>query len=140
MYSVKDDRQEWHVIFTEAKIWHPLFKYLDQEFTHVYAVRSLNDYHWLIVQPTCGNTDISIKYKSEYPRIRLIAGPDAKIITVKAKIKNRFRGGLNWFTCVEQVKALIGIKDFWVFTPKQLYTALMGDKYVKASSASRQTD
>jgi len=102
---------------------------MDNDFTHVYAVKSLNEYQWLVIQPTCAYTDLVIKSKSEYPHIRLIAGQDAKIIKVTAMINPVFRGSLNCFTCVEQIKALLGIKSFWTWTPKQLYKGLIGGRY-----------
>jgi len=34
---------------------------------------------------------------------------------------SQFRCGFGAYTCVETVKSLLGIKAWWVITPKQLY-------------------
>lgn len=129
MYSREEGAQEWYVVFTEAKIDHWVYNIIDRAVGHVYAVKSLNDYQWLVVQPRLNMTDIYIRLKCQYPHIKMITGPDAKIVAVTAKCTVGSRGTLNWFNCVEQVKALIGVKSFWTITPKQLYNGLMGNRY-----------
>jgi len=113
------------VVFTESKIHHWIFKILHKDFGHVYAVKSLNDYQWLVIQPRINIVETSIKLKSHYPHIRMLTGPDAEVIKVKVNYSSKARGGLNWFNCVEQVKALLGIKSVFTLTPKQLHDRLM---------------
>jgi hypothetical protein len=46
-------------------------------------------------------------------------------LTVVATIDlTKDRGHFCRFNCVEMIKALIGLKSFWTFTPKQLYRKL----------------
>ena len=125
----EDISNEWYLIFTDAKYDHWVFNFIDRSMGHVYAVKDLNDYQWLIVQPRVNLTETKILLKSEYPNIRHIADYNDSIIRVKAIPKPEVRGSINWFTCVEQIKALIGIRDTWALTPKQLYTNLQGGKY-----------
>jgi len=125
MYSEDNNSVDWFLVFTKAKIDHWIYNIVDRDMGHVYAVKSLNDYQWLIVQPRTNLTEVKIMLKSQYPHIRMIAGPDDKVINVSARCSLKNRGFLNWFNCVEQVKALIGIRSFWVFTPKQLYNLLL---------------
>jgi hypothetical protein len=120
----------WHVVFTPARLQHWIFKVLHRDYGHVYAIKSLNDYQWLVVQPRLNMTDIRVKLKTTYPHVRMLTGPDARIITVDVvNGHDGVRGGPCWYNCVEQVKALLGIRSFWTLTPKQLYDGLIGHKY-----------
>lgn len=96
---------------------------------HVYAVKDLNDYQWLVVQPRVNIVQVKVLLKCQYPVINCIAAKEDKVIKVKAYPSLEPRGRLNWFTCVEQIKALIGINSVWTLTPKQLYNGLIGGKY-----------
>lgn len=129
MISFSEETLEWSVIFCEAKIDHWIFNIVDRSFGHVYAVKDLNDYQWLVVQPRINLVETKILNKSQYPHIRLIAGPSAKIINVKVIPNPEPRGTLCWFNCVEVVKSLIGVRSFWTWTPKQLYNGLIGGRY-----------
>lgn len=126
------------MVFCKASIHHWLFRFLDKDFTHAYAVQDWNEYYWVVVQPTCASTTIIHKLKSQYPHIRLLVGPGAKIIKVSADIEPRFRGTLNWFNCVEQIKALLGIRSFWTLTPKQLHDGLIGGRYGDGTNKSKK--
>lgn len=129
---------EWYVIFTESKLDHWIYRIVDRKVGHVYAVNDLNDYQWLVVQPRTNMTETKILLKSQYPHIKMIGGPDAKIIKVKANCDTDNRGCLNWFNCVEQVKALLGIRSFWTLTPKQLYDGLLRGRYVNRKKSSKE--
>lgn len=132
MIDCSEQPEEWYLIFTEAKMEHWVFKLLDKEISHVYAVKDLNDYQWLLVQPRVNMTQTKIMLKCQYPSISAISAPGDKVVKVRAFPLLRPRAGLCWFTCVEQVKALIGLKSFWTLTPKQLYNGLIGGRYGKA--------
>ena len=129
MFQPKDGCVEWYLIFTVATYDHWIWRLVDKSMGHVYAVQDLNDYQWLLIQPRNNYTEVKILLKSQYPFINAIADKDDKIIKVKASPTLKPRGTLNWFTCVEQVKALIGVKSFWTWTPKQLYNGLMRGRY-----------
>jgi hypothetical protein len=59
--------------------------------------------------------------------IEEIAGKEAEIVYFSTEInENLYRGTLCWFNCVEVVKAHVGIKSFWCWTPYQLYKLLRG--------------
>jgi hypothetical protein len=129
MRQPSEDDNEWYLIFGEAKYDHWIFKVIDKRMGHVYAVKDLNNWQWLVIQPRVNMTEAKILLKSEFPSIRYIADYNDNIVKVNARPKPEVRGFLNWFTCVEQVKALIGIKDPLALTPKQLYSNLIGGKY-----------
>jgi hypothetical protein len=121
----------WYLVFTEAKYDHWVWRFVDQGMGHVYAVQDLNDYQWLVIQPRVNITQAKILLKCDYPVINALADINDKIVRVECEISAKPRGCLNWFTCVEQVKALVGIRSFWTLTPKQLYKGLIGGRYGK---------
>lgn len=130
MYSsAEDEVREWYAVFTPVKIDHWFCKLLDQDFGHVYLIKELNDYQWLVMQYRTNLMDPKILIKSKYPCIRSITGPDAKIVHVQVQPRDRPIGCLNWSNCTELAKSLLGIKSFWTWTPKQLYYGLIGDRY-----------
>jgi hypothetical protein len=129
MLQSHNDRVEWYVIFSETKLDHWIYKLVSREMGHVYAVRSLNDYQWLVVNPRVNIVETKILLKCQYPTIYDISGIGDKVVRVSVKPAMRPRGTFNWFNCVEQVKALIGVRSFWTWTPKQLYEGLIGGRY-----------
>ena len=129
MLQDKTGKTYWYVIFTQAKFDHWIWRIMSKDVGHVYAVQDINEYQWLVVQPRVNVTEIKILNKYDYPVIGMIAGNDDKILRVEVNLRVNLRGGLNWFNCVEQVKALLGIKSFFTFTPLQLYNGLKAGRY-----------
>lgn len=129
MYEGKAAQTRYYLIFTRAKYDHWIWRFVDKDIGHVYAVQDLDDYQWLVIQPRLNMTNIEILSKYDFPVIGTIAGRDDKILHVNVDVGPQVRGCVNWFTCVEQIKALIGVKSFWTLTPKQLYCGLIGGKY-----------
>lgn len=129
MQRFEEVRPEWYVVFSEAKYNHWVFSIIDRRMGHVYAVQSLNNYQWLVVQPRVNITETKILLKCQYPTIYDITDEDDKVVRVKVKQCARVRGTFNFFNCVEQVKALLGIKSALTLTPTQLYNGLMGGRY-----------
>ena len=129
MLQAVDKTEEWYLVFTEAKFDHWIWRIVDRDMGHVYAVKDLNPSQWLVIQPRVNIVEVRILLKCKYPVIRAMTNPEDKVLKVVAKAQNKARGTLNWFNCVEQVKALVGINSFWTFTPKQLYKGLIGGRY-----------
>lgn len=78
---------------------------------------------WIAVNGIHSHTDMEI-----VENIEDLTRKDAKIVYFSNKIdENMYRGTLCWFNCVEVVKAHIGIKSFWTWTPYQLFQLL--EKY-----------
>lgn len=116
---------KWYVIFTRAKKYNWFMRRLNRDFTHVYAMRrSDGGEFWIIVESMFPYLKCSIEPVDHYPHPRVYAGASAIILPVKAHIGAESRWTLCIFNCVEVVKALLGIKKFWIFTPYQLYRYL----------------
>lgn len=99
-------------------------RWVHPNYRHVYAMRKEGDY-WIIVNPYRSYTGIELKPAYLYPDIRQIVRPlDEVMLVTVDNLGDDYRGHLCWFTCVEVVKSLLGIKAFWCFTPYQLYKRL----------------
>lgn len=118
--------EDWYIIFTRTKLKHWVFKWLDREFQHCYAVKSSpGDEFWIIVDSKLSYTDVTIKSKADYPHIRAL-DPDGVILSIRAIMSpSDYRYTLCVFNCVEVCKSLLGIRAFWCWTPKQLYKRLL---------------
>ena len=115
----------WYVIFRKTKLDHWVFRWLDREFHHVFAVKeSPGGEFWMVVDGKNSCTEVTLLSKIDYPHVRLIE-PDSIVLSVNAVINpEQYRHTLCVFTCVELVKSLLGIRDFWCWTPYQLYKRL----------------
>ena len=116
---------EWFVIFTRSKKKTWFLKWLKKDFSHVYAMTlSPGKQFWIVVNPISAFLDYELLMVDKYPHPRLYAEQGAVILPVKAIIPEQERWTLCIFNCVEVVKALLGIRAFWIFTPWQLYKHL----------------
>ncbi len=113
---------DYHIIFksSDSKMW--LMRYLDPYFQHCYAVKeSAGGQFWIVTNFRGSHTEVYIEAKENYHTIRDLC-PDCTIVHFRAKIDPGFNvWSLCVFNCVEQCKALLGIKSFWTWTPLQLY-------------------
>lgn len=117
---------DYYVIFKKTSLRHWVFKFLDKEMQHCYAVKeSDGGQFWVIVESKNCLTEVRLESKINYPHIRCLE-PNSVILSVRAKIDTSTnRNVLCVFNCVEQVKSLLGIRDFWLWTPYQLYKRLI---------------
>jgi hypothetical protein len=91
----------------------------------VFAVKeSPGGEFWMVVDGKNSCTEVTLLSKIDYPHVRLIE-PDSIVLSVNAVINpEQYRHTLCIFNCVELVKSLLGIRDFWCWTPYQLYKRL----------------
>lgn len=101
-------------------------RWLKEGFGHVYIVqRSLGGEFWIIADPMLSHLDLRLEMVVDYPHIRILVGPWAVVLPVKAKIDGSHqRVGFALISCVEIAKAVLGIKKWWIVTPWQLYKHL----------------
>ena len=116
---------EYYVVFCESDAGIPFIK---REFSHCYAVKWTIS-GWVALNPALGFSELFV-LESVDPDIRVaLAGAKyTDIIRVSAWRKTR-TWRTPWpvaFTCVEQIKALLGISAWWVLTPRQLHKYLGG--------------
>lgn len=96
------------------------------DFAHVFALKWAGD-QWLMVHPRIGYLEVqALPYYDEQDIDQIVQ--DLEIDhTHKVGFErlNKQRTRTPWllwvWTCTEQVKALLGIRAVWVFTPRQLH-------------------
>ncbi len=135
MESCEQVTEHWYVIFTNAKYSNILEPFVHDGFQHCYAMKkSKGEILWHIINPMRSHIQVDFESLEDYPHPRAYAGYNSIILPVTARIDtSRFRGTLGVFNCVEVVKGLLGIKEFWVWTPYQLYKYLRSQN-VRANS------
>lgn len=116
----------WYLVFTdtEGRWWWDVFT--RPGFRHVYALR-WDGWNWLLFNPSAEFSDIAIIAATSEDALPSLVPPGATVLEVEAfRRRDRIRG--RWWigpmTCVEQVKALLGLPVGWVFTPWQLFRFL----------------
>lgn len=119
----------WYVIFCNssgALRWWDYIGHTREGFRHVYALR-WDGWNWLLYNPHAGFTDVAIVAAADENALASLVDPGATVLEVEAfRAIDRLRG--RWWagpmSCVEQVKALLGLPVGWIFTPWQLYRYL----------------
>jgi hypothetical protein len=118
---------EYYIIFTKSDLRHMFTIWLNPEFQHCYAVKkSEGGQFWMIINPKRGFTQVDLKTVDEFPTIRALLGWQPVILSIKSKVNTETRWRLWHLDCVEIVKTLLGVNDFWIWTPRQLYKYLVG--------------
>lgn len=119
-------RVEWYVVFTESGYSSRFMRLLRPGFRHCYAMKKTEGGNfWQIINPRLTYLDVGQVLVSRYPTVRDYAGEDAVILNIESSTEgSKPRGMLCWFNCVEVIKAVLGVKQFFVFTPWQLYNYL----------------
>lgn len=118
---------EWWVVYHRRDAFRWWGKYLHPGFRHVELTRpfqygpGISDVAWLQVIPTFETLDVELCLDSRPPWVRCPGSTFQKVTAVR-KLKSM----RSWFdigppTCVEVVKMALGIRAFFVRTPRQLY-------------------
>lgn len=126
MEPTPTQKVELFVIFTGSQMNHWLIKRLMPMFQHCYTMQKTpGGAFWIIVNPKSAFTSVTIETVDDYPHPRLYSGRESVILPVRTVVKEmQPRHTLCIFNCVEVVKSLLGIRDFWLLTPRQLYKRL----------------
>jgi len=110
IYLVYEDKEPhwWSIFFKKG-------------YKHVYAVR-FDGLFWIKLDFMLGFTDVDVLCYDWHDGIKDIAG-DSPTQYVETWRERRYRVRLLFapYTCVEGMKALLGISAFWVITPYQLF-------------------
>lgn len=122
--SVKETVR-YYLMFTVSTSKHWVFRWLDSDIQHVYAMTlSPAGQFWIVVDPLMSHLRPTLLPVSEFP-YPYVYDPGAIIIPVTSIINlDNVVHGIGLFSCVSIVKALLGIKNRFILTPYQLYTYL----------------
>lgn len=101
-------------------------KFLKKGYKHVFAIR-FDGFFWIKTDLTIGFMDSEVLPVYDRATIKtVLKGHNATYQYVETWRKTRYRSLFAPWSCVEAMKALLGIRAWWVLTPYQLY------KYIEA--------
>jgi len=110
----------WYVAFVGERGRNPWDIFTGKGFRHCYAFR-WDGWNWIVVDSISSGTEVCIlPFGNEVDLPAKIVEDGQKVVYVVKQKHNKFifRGIL---TCVSSVKHLLGIRAWWVVTPKQLF-------------------
>lgn len=119
---------EYWLVFTEAGSSHWWNRWLAPGFRHVFALR-WTPRGWIHFDPAMDFARLDFVDAPVYARPQELAPPGSRLLRVETRIQlERMRAPwvVGPVTCVELIKALLGIRSFWLWTPRQLYRRLGG--------------
>lgn len=126
LQQVSDPKTQraWVVFSGQADL--PWLRLLRPGFRHCYVL--INDgEHWMSIDPLSCHTEVMVHHIA--PAFDLPGWLRARNLTVvQADVRPQSRPA-PWsvYSCVEVVKRILGLQDFWVLTPYQLYRRLTRD-------------
>lgn len=121
MYS--DEGRQYWVLCTNTTVRHWWDRFLREGYRHC-SLLIWEGVVWLHIEPTLDRTRVAIieHYEPTSPA-EWVEDPGARLFRAKPEGRRgrmRALSVLRPFTCVEEVKALLGIRAWWIFTPWQL--------------------
>lgn len=120
--SEEDDN--YYVVFCDSKSkW---LQWLKPGFQHCYIMRNEFNKVWTVIQDSEKRLDVSTYLFEDYPTPLDFAKPGATVLKASRVEVGGLRGHLCYFSCVEVVKAVLGIRKPFIVTPYQLYRCLNG--------------
>lgn len=113
----------YYIVFSDSKL--KGLKWLRTGFQHCAVVRNEYGRLWTVIQDGYNRMSVSTHLIEEYPDPLMLFDGNSTIIPVEIEDKDRYRGTLCLFNCVEVCKAVLGIRKTFIFTPYQLYRYLL---------------
>lgn len=139
---------DWFIVFEHSDMPWRWTKLLAPGFRHCYAVR-WDGWNWIRFNPKMGHTDVEILTYGKFDSIiEIVQDTDCCAILHCRVWRETMRIRAPWptvATCVEQIKAILGIRKWYLWTPLQLFNYLRGQKHeivfiTKTTSENRRTD
>ncbi len=116
--------EEWTVCFGGDCQKHWVQRLLKKGFYHCYAFKlSPGGQFYIKVDATKSHTDIDLIPLNQ-DNFEMLTDCNKFVKVIISIDTKKDRGHLCRFNCVEQVKSLLGISEFWTWTPYQLYKRL----------------
>lgn len=119
----------WHVVFTSQEVDHWFTRHLAPGFQHCFAVREYrvgrapSDSLYVKMDPYAAMTTVDVWFSP--PWVKHSPATIVKVAAAREVHATRSWFHLGPISCVEQVKMLLGIRAFFVRTPRQLHRYLL---------------
>lgn len=121
--SYRLNSKAWVVFVDETEVW--WLRGLRRGFRHCYIL--LNDgQHWLSIDPLSHMIEFTIHHhiEQDFDLPAWHRGRGHNVVKAELRDAPQVCAPLMAFTCVEMVKRILGIHDFWIWTPYDLYRYL----------------
>jgi hypothetical protein len=122
---------EWFIVFEHGDMPYWWAKYLQSGFRHCWALR-WDGFNWIAYHPKLGHTDIEILPYGSYEDIEIISKANNISAIIRAKVwRDSLQIRAPWptvSTCVEQIKAILGVRKWFLFTPFALFNYLLSEE------------
>jgi hypothetical protein len=119
---------DWYIVFEHGDMDYWWAKFLQSGFRHCYALR-WDGFNWIAFYPRLGHTDIVVLDYVHAEDIENIYLDTNCSVIIHAKVwRETVRIRSPWptvITCVEQIKAILGINKWSLFTPYKLFKYLL---------------
>lgn len=113
-------------------------KILKPGYRHCYILINDGD-HWISMDPLSGHTEIMVHHIApDFDLPNWLRERDFKTVPVHLTPK-KIQAPCALYSCVEAVKRVIGLHDFWIMTPWQLYKKLAKLYYCAPQNAAPAT-
>lgn len=116
---------EWWLLYTDTHRKHWWNRWLKPGFRHVQALRR-DGRVWVAFEPHTEFLDVHIIRSDETPWDILPHATVQRVVVLREEGRMRSKFHLGPITCVEMVKALLGIRTPLVRTPWQLFNYCKG--------------
>ncbi len=123
----RKNRRLWVAFTGKTDIWY--LKFLNKEFRHCFII--LDDVnHWITIDPLSSSTEIEVINKKDYSQDlpSWFQEIGFKLVETKFYIPSAKSLPLRLLNCVEIAKNIIGIQNFFILTPYQLFKFLNQNK------------
>lgn len=120
MLQPRPAKYKLYVIFKFS----PRLMWLDHHLNHAYVIKETEDY-WVKTEKYWSHLDSEVYPVDGNPHIRCLVNDADVVVPVEVNIKpSKTPISLGLMTCVSVVKAQLGLRKFWILTPRQLYNYL----------------
>lgn len=116
---------EWFVCFVpglQRQWWH---RFAHAKYQHVFAMRMVDDDHWILVEPWWTRMLVSVLTLDEAVKF-LRWGAAGNILQVREAIPGCGNQARGWSNCAVLTTFLLG-RSFWTWTPRGLYRRLSAE-------------
>lgn len=110
------------VVFTRPERPYWWARFLKPGFGHTYLLMQTAG-RWVVLNYGVDALCLAVTHIPAYASLGEFVKPGDTVVRVRAELRERYR--VPWvfgpLTCVEMVKAVLGIRSPWILTPHQLY-------------------
>ena len=117
----RPSHRRYFVVFTQGiPQWYDWF--FPRGYAHTYLL-IWDEFCWIVLHPTTGITEVHLIGMPEFSHPdNWLQDPDATVVEAELEWDEGMRNPwiLTPMTCVEVVKSALGVRRFWLLTPRQL--------------------